>query len=344
MPQISLILCVKNGLPFLRDAVASVAAQTYRNFELIVQDGLSTDGSLEWLGRVEGIPAIDIETAADTGIGQAYNRAVRRCRGDIIGSIDADNVLEPDALAAVAAFFEARPDLAVAYGAAKLITPDGKTIGGFSAAPFDLLSLLRCELVPPFATSFFARRKCAAELRFDETMKTCADYDLWLRLSHLPIGRIETCLGSTRISQKSMTCHPEKYEQFCRDKIAALERFLAGRPTDPVIGALRRHLLAGVYTWAAESVRRLEGESELFRAYRTRAADLDPYSARLPFLLTHTRLQHVEKELEKTRAELHATQEQILLMETSKFWKLRSYVTRIVPERFRALSWRRSAA
>jgi hypothetical protein len=51
---------------------------------------------------------------------------------------------------------------------------------------------------------------CGDELRFDRTMQTCADYDLWLRLSHLPIGRVDSVLSRTRLSEKSMTQAPRQ--------------------------------------------------------------------------------------------------------------------------------------
>src|SRR3954470_16079290 len=97
-PLVSIILCVRNGFPHVREAVESVRALTYGNYELVVQDGASTDGTLEYVRSIEGLPAISIVSAADSGIGQGFNRAVQRCRGEIVGSVDADNRLRPDAL------------------------------------------------------------------------------------------------------------------------------------------------------------------------------------------------------------------------------------------------------
>ena len=74
-PLVSILLIVKNGMPYLREAVASVARQSYRNYELIVQDGRSTDGSLEFLRQVVDGPRLKIETLPDRGIGQACTRA-----------------------------------------------------------------------------------------------------------------------------------------------------------------------------------------------------------------------------------------------------------------------------
>jgi len=278
MSLVSLILCTKNGMPYLPEAIASVRAQTYRQFEVIVQDACSTDGSIEYLRSVSDLPAIDVVSEPDTGIGDAYNRAVRRCRGDIIGSIDADNLLEPDALAAVIRQFQVYPQAAALYGASHNINADGSRVSTWAPPDFALSGLLACDVVPPFGQSFFSRSVCGAELRFDESMATCADYDLWLRLSAHPIVRVDDVLGSVRRSPKSMTCQPVRYDEFCRDKIAALKRFLA-RTNQTADEALYRRAAGGIYAWAAQAMSKIAGQNERFLKYLALAADLAPESA-----------------------------------------------------------------
>lgn len=282
-PLISLILCLKNGMPYLSKAIDSVRAQTYRHFELIAQDGGSTDGSLEFLEQVSGIPSVQIESAPDTGTAQAYNRAIQRCKGDIIGSIDADNLLGKEALTIIVKRLEQYPDCAAIYGQSNIIDEQGQTIEPFTHThgPFDLLRLMRCDLVPPFATSFFSRVVCGDELRFNEKLKICADFDLWLRISHLPIIMIPNVVGSTRISEKSLTCSAENYDQFCDIKISSLKYYLARYEWNILVNNIYRHSVAGIYLWAAESVYRLEGASDRFNQYCERASALDPYSKRL---------------------------------------------------------------
>jgi len=280
-PPISLILCVKNGMPFLPEAIESVAAQSYRHFELIVQDGGSTDGSLEFLQGVGGIPSVQIRSQPDNGIGQAYNSAVHRCSGQIVGSIDADNLLEKDALEIVVDGFDRLEGFAALYGGSRMLEEGGQFVTNFIPSEFDMVNLLHCVLVPPFATSFFSRKVCGDDLRFDESLSTCADFDLWLRLGHLPIARLPVILGSTRISSKSMTCNPESYDQFCGDKIRALERYLAQNEGNLAIDSLRIHAISGIYAWAAESIYNLEGESEKFKQFCDKVAAIDPLSVRL---------------------------------------------------------------
>jgi hypothetical protein len=278
-PLVSLILCIKNGMPYLPEAIESVAAQNYRHFELIVQDAESTDGSLELFGHLPGIPHADVVSEPDGGIGDAYNRAVRRSRGDVIGSIDSDNLLEPDALDRVVPFLRRRPELAAVYGGSNMLAPDGEVLYPWMPNEFDLLRLLDCRLVPPFAVSFFSRAVCGAELRFDETLKTCADFDLWLRLSHLPIARMDAVLGGTRLSDASMTRRADTYDQYIVDKSTALARYLDRCAPAHLVDVVREHALAGLHLWAAESVYDIEGErTEQFERYLRRAISFDPGS------------------------------------------------------------------
>src|ERR1700676_107501 len=156
-PLVSIILCVRNGLPHVRDAVESVRSLTYPHYELIVQDGASTDGTLEYLRSVDGLPAMAIVSEPDTGIGQGFNLALRRSNGDIVGSVDADNVLRHDALDIVVRRFGEHPDAAVIYGACDMIDADRKFLHSWTPPEFDLLGLMEGAVVPPFATSFFSR-------------------------------------------------------------------------------------------------------------------------------------------------------------------------------------------
>jgi glycosyltransferase involved in cell wall biosynthesis len=280
-PLVSLILCTKNAMPYVREAVDSVRHLSYRPFELVVQDACSTDGTAEFLSALDGVDDVSYVSEPDGGIGDGFNRALARCSGEIIGSIDGDNLLEPRALEQAVAAIDRR-GAAAAYGAVGMVDADGVPQNQFLPAPFDVHALMRCELVPPFSTAFFSRAGCGDELRFTAALRTCADFDLWLRISDRPIVRVEEQLGRTRLSPKSMSQDAGRYDQFCADKIAALDVFLAARPA---LASQRQAAHAGVYCWAAESVFALEGASARFVGFVERAAALDQASPRVQRLL-----------------------------------------------------------
>lgn len=283
VPRVSLILAVKNGMTYLPDAIESVRAQTYRDFELVVQDAASTDGTVEYLRAIRDMP-VDLISEPDCGHGDAYNRALHRVRGEIVGTIDADNVLLPNSLADAVAFIAANPGSAALYGATRLIRADGTPIMTYTPGAWNLERVMRAELVPPFSTGYFVRTRCEGALRFDDSIEWCQDYDLWLRLSHLPIARLKTVLGATRINDESLTCRPENYDQFCAEKIGALERYLESVGTERFSPRIREKSTAGIYCWAAESIVGLEGTSERFKRYADAASAFDPGSPRVAAL------------------------------------------------------------
>lgn len=271
-PLVSVVVCTKDGMPFIREAIDSLARQTYRHFEVIVQDGTSSDGTAEFLSSLQ-LQRVDFRSEPDSGIGDAYNRAFARCSGDLVATLDADNLLLPDALAHAVRVSLRYPDAAAFYGSVQVVDEAARPLETFTAQPFDRAALMRCELVPPFSATFFSRRVCAGELRFDPSLRTCADFDLFLRLSDREIVRTGRLVGATRFSAKSMTRDPSRYDQFCRDKIAALGRYFDRHPE-----AMheRNEATAGIYCWAAESLLALEGPTDRCRSAVARAEALAP--------------------------------------------------------------------
>ena len=208
-PRFSVVLFIKNGMPFVREAIASLEAQTLDDYELIIQDAASTDGTVEFLSQLRS-SNVRMVSEPDAGLGDAYNRAFPRCRGDIVGTLDADNLLLPNALEAVDGLFRKHRTAVAIYGAVMMIDASGKQVGTFVPEAFDQHALMRCELVPPFSTSFFHRRRCGTELRGDASLTVGQDFELWLRLSGREIVRSTTVLGATRLSLQEHDAEPRE--------------------------------------------------------------------------------------------------------------------------------------
>jgi glycosyltransferase involved in cell wall biosynthesis len=283
-------------MPFVREAIASLEAQTFDDYEVVIQDAASTDGTTEFLSRLR-LPNVHMVSEPDGGLGDAYNRAFPRCRGEIVGSVDADNLMVPDALETVDALFREHRTAVAIYGAVRMIDATGEQVGVFVPEAFDQRAVMRCELVPPFSTSYFHRQRCGAELRGDASLTVNQDFELWLRLSDREIVRSTTVLGATRLSPKSMSRNAANYELFCAEKIVALERFIAARPR---LKPERNTAVAGVYCWAAESILGIEGPGPRFESFVERAAALRPEDERLQRVRagrTTVRSQHKPPEL-----------------------------------------------
>ena len=288
-PLVSIILCVRNGLPHVKEAIESVRALAYDHYEIVVQDGASTDGTLEYLKSVTGLHAMSIVSEPDSGIGQGFNRAVQRCQGEIVGSVDADNLLRTDALDIVVRRFGEHPHAAVIYGACDMVDAERRFLHSWIPPEFDLLGLMDGGVVPPFATSFFSRRVCGDQLRFDEEFRTVADFDLWLRLAHLPVIRVLDVLADVRVGEQSSTWNAANYDNQVHYKLRALKKLLADPNPDPVLHKVYERAEAGIQLWAVDSMAVIDGGQENVDRYFEKATRTDLRSERFRDVLTRAR-------------------------------------------------------
>lgn len=287
-PFVSIIVCVRNGMPYLQEAMDSLLALDYTNFEVVIQDGASTDGTLAYLQSFADRPNWSVVSAPDSGIGQGFNRALQRCRGEIVCSLDADNRFRSNALRLAVDGFRRHPEAAVVYGTCGMIDADGGFVQTWVPPRFDVLALVDGTVVPPFASSFFHRPNCGEELRFDESMSIVPDFDLWLRLSPKPILVLdsEEPLVDVRIGEMSSTWTPDTYERQCALKVDALKRYLDGPAGDGLVRAWFRQCAAGLYLWGVESLANIGAGQERVDAYFRKTHATNARADRFRWILT----------------------------------------------------------
>jgi glycosyltransferase involved in cell wall biosynthesis len=109
MPRVTVVMAVYNAAEFLREAVASVLAQTYRDFELIVVDDSSRDDSLSILQSFADPRMQIIRHPTNMGAALSRNDALAASRGDLVAIMDADDVCAPIRLERQVAFLDANP-------------------------------------------------------------------------------------------------------------------------------------------------------------------------------------------------------------------------------------------
>src|SRR5690242_472226 len=126
----------RNGARSVGRAIDSILANGYSNVDVVVQDGASTDGTLEIL-RGYG-DRIEVVSEPDEGAADAFQRALMRCRGEIIGSCLVDEELLPGAIEKAVASFLERPTLGAIIGDALLADEKGNVTGLAKGAQFDL--------------------------------------------------------------------------------------------------------------------------------------------------------------------------------------------------------------
>lgn len=180
--MVSVVVPTYNRSAFLKEAVASVLAQTTRADEVIVVDDGSTDETPSVLEGFGG--AVRCLRRENSGVSAARNAGIEAARGEWLAFLDSDDLWRPRKLEVQLAYLSARPDIKLCQ-VEEIWIRNGKRLNpkkyhekpsGFC---FPLL-LERC-LVSPSAVMI--HREVFEEVGlFDESLPACEDYDLWLRI------------------------------------------------------------------------------------------------------------------------------------------------------------------
>jgi glycosyltransferase involved in cell wall biosynthesis len=179
-------MSVHNGAPWVRDAVASVLAQTAGDLELIVIDDGSTDATPELLAAVRD-SRVHAERRARGGLTHALNRALALARAPLVARLDADDLALPERLARQRAFLDAHPDIGLLGTGAREVDEGGREVALIRPPEGD--ATIRRALIRrnPFVHSSVMMRRAVVERAggYDETLEVAQDYDLWMRMSGL---------------------------------------------------------------------------------------------------------------------------------------------------------------
>jgi glycosyltransferase involved in cell wall biosynthesis len=204
---------------FIVDAVESVIRQeTSVEFELVVQDGLSTDGTADTLQRVFRDPRLHVVTEEDAGQSDALNKALRRSEGDIIGWLNADEFYLPGSLEAIRKAAVENPDCDVFIGDCIFVDEAGRFIRLRPAHKFSFFTLRTYGcFVSSCAT--FIRRDALSSDPWDTTLRRSMDWDLWLTLGRRrKFHYLAQPLAAFRVHGDQVTNVPESvdHEEFAR--------------------------------------------------------------------------------------------------------------------------------
>lgn len=178
--RISVVIPSFNSGAYLDPALRSAIEQVPPPWEVIVQDGGSTDGTLDIL-RSYG-SRIRWHSEPDRGQADALNRAVERVTGDVVVWLNADDLLARGALRTASEALGANPDADFVYGDFDVIGPDGRTLRRYQSSAYDAYRVFihGCYI---FSGAIFYRRTFLKRIGpFDEQLHACMDFDFLLRL------------------------------------------------------------------------------------------------------------------------------------------------------------------
>jgi hypothetical protein len=207
-PRISVVLAVRNGERHLEASLRSILAQSAGDFELIVVDDGSTDGTGDILAATRrGDPRVIVIRQEHRGLTASLNRGLEVARGEYVARQDADDVSVSDRFARQAAHLDSHPALAAVGSAADVIDRNGHLVGrlgvalGAKQVRAGLLSLRKTTV----HGSMMMRRSAVTTVGgYRQAFPVCQDYDLWLRLtSRFDIENLGAALYQWRLAEGS---------------------------------------------------------------------------------------------------------------------------------------------
>jgi glycosyltransferase involved in cell wall biosynthesis len=131
-PRVSVLMPVYNAERYLAQAVESILGQTFTDFEFLIIDDGSADGSRAILERFAAQDdRIRMVSRPNTGYGEALNEMIAMARGEFLARMDADDVARPDRFELQVAFLDAHPEVVCLGGWVQLIDAAGHRLGLF---------------------------------------------------------------------------------------------------------------------------------------------------------------------------------------------------------------------
>lgn len=203
-PAVSVVVPTFNRVGMLRQSLAAILAQTWRDFEIVVVDNMSEDGTQDYVRSLAPAPVRYLRNPNNGVIAVNRNLGVRAARGRYVAFCDDDDLWRADKLARQMALMQARPEVALCYTAAEYFIDGGRSWqrGVRNAVREDhFRHLLSRNFISN--SSVLIRKDVLDELgplNVDPDVKGCEDYEYWLRVSYRhPIACIAEPLLRYRI-------------------------------------------------------------------------------------------------------------------------------------------------
>ena len=185
-PTFSVIMPVYNHVDYVREAVESVLAQTRGDWELIIVDDGSTDGGAKLVDELaQRDERFRVLHQANAGPAAARNAALALARADWVAFLDSDDTWLPETLRQYADFIDQHPHVEFIHGYRHRLNPDGSITelsGEYQDRPTGTAELFErmylSHLCVCYRRSLFDKAGT-----YDAALRSCEDYDLYLRLS-----------------------------------------------------------------------------------------------------------------------------------------------------------------
>ena len=179
-PNVAVVMAIKNAERYLRQALDSVSEQTFKDFEIVVVDGGSTDAGREIASSYERVTCIDQQ---GTGFADAWNSGILASRAPFITFLDSDDIWLPQKLSSQLCYFDRHPTSQYVIGRVQFfVDPDQSIPAGFKP---ELLEGSHIAYMP--GTSMIRREVFEKFGTFQDRWKIASDIEWFVRLRQSPI-------------------------------------------------------------------------------------------------------------------------------------------------------------
>lgn len=207
MPTVSVVIPTHNRAALLKEAIESVLAQTYQDWELIVIDDGSTDTTRETVeAYVKRDPRVRYIHQSNQGLPKTRARSLSVVHGKYVAFLDDDDLYLPQKLERQAAFLDAHPDVGLVYSYVDFVDSQKryrKTFPERPALTFEEL-LNRCTIQ---SHAVLVRKACFDRVgSFQGDLKKSDDYEMWLRIARAyPIAFLPEHVALYRWHENNMS-------------------------------------------------------------------------------------------------------------------------------------------
>jgi glycosyltransferase involved in cell wall biosynthesis len=283
-PKISVLMAVYNGAVYLREAIDSVLAQTYRDFEFIIVDDGSSDESVR-IVRSYADPRIKLHASLQNmGQTTALNVGLRLCQGEYVARMDGDDICRPDRFARQVAALDADPALGIVGSAVWIVDAAGKHLDYVPQPTGDGAIRFVAMTRNPFHHPTVMWRNAAfssRDLTFDERYQANQDLDLWARaLPSIRAANLRAPLLSYRVHGTNISVlRAAEQRRLTLEFCARIQRAILG---DAVcVGPALGNILGALYAAPIEDTDppNVSAAIESLRDLRDRTASAFPSSA-----------------------------------------------------------------
>ena len=261
MPEITVILPVYNGGKYLTESVLSVLSQTLRDFEFLILDDCSTDGSWAFLNSLNDNRIVLYQNKTNKGLFYNLNFLCAKSTSPLIKLWAQDDRMKPTALEDIVAFHKQYPQVGFSYTMVEYMDDNSKSIPKFKVdtTPAVIDRDLHARIA--FQTGSIAANignvtiaKTALETvgPFNEEMRMSGDFDMWVRIAEFyDIGFLRKPLIVLRDHNNQLSRQEKYYMNALREDIIVYKRLLGYIPNDVKLSGkkiLRENKLVFYYT------------------------------------------------------------------------------------------------